>query len=370
MIIFLLAYLVLYGGLNAYLYWAISSGLGEHSLSLAGALAALVIAPILVRVLDGPRNCRLITLLAVLGFNWMGISFIFASVSIVMDLIRWLVPAWSNAETLPWLLGIASTISLYGFFEARKVGVCRLQVHSPKLPEGEAIRIVQISDLHLGHGTSVGQVRRVIELIRAQKPDLVVSTGDLFDSDLDNLAPHARLLKELEPSLGKIAVTGNHEVYDDLDKAMALTEQAGFTLLRDAMVVPCPALCVAGVDDPEALRSRSMDKAERIALSQKPKDAFTLLLKHRPEINASTVDDFELQLSGHTHGGQIFPFIYLTRIQYRHPHGLSKVAAQTYLFLSRGTGSWGPKIRVFARPAITVMELEHGPELCIENAPR
>lgn len=367
-ILFLLAFLTLYGGLNAYLYATLTSGLGHHSWPLAGALAALVIAPLLVRALQGAQSSRFITLLAFVGFNWMGVSFILASVAIVIDLIQWSAPAWSNADALPWLLGVGSTISLYGFYEARKVGVCRVQVHSPKLPEGKPIRIVQISDLHLGHGTTTAQVRRVIDLIHAQKPDLVVSTGDLFDSDLDNLAPHAQLLKELEPPLGKIAVTGNHEVYEDLAKALAVTEQAGFTILRNSMVEPCPALCVAGVDDPEALRQRSMEEAEQIVLSKKPKEAFTLLLKHRPEIHASTVDEFELQLSGHTHGGQIFPFLYLTRLQYRHPHGLSKVAARTHLFLSRGTGSWGPKMRVLARPAITVIDLQHGPDLSIVDA--
>ncbi|MEP4077076.1 metallophosphoesterase [Haloferula sp.] len=364
-ILFLLAFIALYGGLNAYLYWSIISGLGEHSLPLVLALTTLVLVPLFVRAFQKSRSGPLLSLIAVLGLYWMGISFIFASISLCIDLIQWIAPTWTNAEALPWLLGIGSAMTLYGFFEARKVGVCRLQVRSPKLPAGTNLRIVQITDLHLGHGTTTAQVRRVIDLIQAQKPDLVVSTGDLFDSNLENLDRHAALLKDLEPPLGKIAVTGNHECYEDLDRAIELTEQAGFTVLRDRSIKASPALCIAGVDDPEALRGRSMDEAERIALTEKSKDAFTVLLKHRPDINSSTVDDFELQLSGHTHGGQIFPFIYLTRLQYRHPHGLSKVAAQTYLFLSRGTGSWGPKIRILAQPAITVIDLERGENLDI-----
>jgi predicted MPP superfamily phosphohydrolase len=94
-----------------------------------------------------------------------------------------------------------------------------------------------------------------------------------------------------------------------------------------------------------------------------------VLLKHRPHISKTKLNEFDLQLSGHTHGGQIFPFIFFTRLQYKARHGLTKLAETTYLYLSRGTGSWGPQIRVFAPPEITVFDIEYGSsfELVLET---
>ena len=184
---------------------------------------------------------------------------------------------------------------------------------------------------------------------------------------MENSGSYVKQFKTIKPPQGKIAITGNHEVYSGLTQALDLTEDSGFRILRSSAIQIDSNLYVAGVDDPEALDGKRSEEAEKEALQNIPDSAFKILLKHRPNISPSTVDKFDLQLSGHTHGGQIFPFIFLTRLQYKARHGLTRIADQTYLYLSRGTGSWGPQMRVFAPPEITVFDLSNGEQYLIEK---
>ena len=369
MFLFVLLFLTLYGGLNGYIYYTVASGLGHQSWSLAVCLALLVLSPILLRFSEGKSPRIFSVAIALIGYNWMGISFLFASIALVFDGLQFFLPALTQSNALALVSSLTLLVSVYGYFESRFVRNQYLKVQSPKLEYGNErpFRVVQISDLHLGYGTLAGQVRRVVEKINSLKPDLLVSSGDLYDTDLENLGKYAEQFKTIIPPKGKIAISGNHEVYADLDKALELTKQSGFQILRSSSSKVDSCVYLAGVDDPEALDGLTAEEAEKEALKDIPESAFTILLKHRPHISASAVDRFDLQLSGHTHGGQIFPFIFMTRLQYKARHGLTKVANQTYLYLSRGTGSWGPQIRVFAPPEITVFDLCHGDKYMIEK---
>ena len=369
MILFLLVFLTLYGGLNVYVYHTIATGLGHHSWSVAAALGFLVLSPFLLRFFERRKKTLVATLLAWLAFHWMGIAFLFACFALLYDVGQLAFPGISDAEALVGTVGLTVMAVAYGFYESRQVEVHFLSVQSPKL-EDESFRVVQISDLHLGYGTVPGHIRKILDQVRSLEPDLVVSTGDLFDGNLENLEGYAQLLKSLHPPKGKIAVTGNHEVYAGLPQALDLTERSGFRVLRSASEEVAPNLYVAGVDDPEALEGESTKVAEAEALREVPEGAVAILLKHRPDITANLVDKFDLQLSGHTHGGQIFPFVFLTRLQYRAKLGLSQVASEAFLYLSRGTGTWGPQIRVFAPPEIAVFDFLPGADFSISRVKR
>ena len=370
MLLFVLIFLSLYGGLNTYVYFTIVSGLGYHSWQIAAVLALLVVSPILLRLTEGRIPNTFSTVIAWIGYNWMGVSFLFASIALLIDIAQLFLSTLSQQNALLVVIVLTLIASIYGFIESRRVRIRYFNVRSPKLEyEGsEPFRVVQISDVHLGYGTLPGQVRSLVEKIEAVRPDVLVSTGDLFDTDLDNLGGYVERLKTLHPPKGKIAISGNHEVYAGLDQALELTEESGFTVLRGKSVMGGANLHIAGVDDPEAFNGTPTEEIEREAFENVPRNAFIILLKHRPHISASTVDLFDLQLSGHTHGGQIFPFIFMTRFQYKARHGLTKIANQTYLYLSRGTGSWGPQMRVFAPPEITVFDFSRGSEFSIQSA--
>ena len=363
MLLFIFFFLLLYGGLNFYVYSTVVAGLGYHSLPLAVALVLLVLSPIVLRMAEERAPRWMANTIAWFGYNWMGVSFLFASVALVMDVLQAFFPRISQSTALLIVAVTTLVLCIYGFLESRCVRIKYLKVRSPKLsfPEGQPFRMVQISDVHLGYGTLPGQLRGVVEKIRSLKPDLLVSSGDLFDTDLQHLGRYVDRLKSLEPPSGKLAVSGNHEVYAGLEEANDLTRESGFQILRSEAVQVSDNLFVAGVDDPEALGKTPTEAAEAEAFNSIPEDAFVVLLKHRPHISKSNLTAFDLQLSGHTHGGQIFPFIFMTRLQYKARHGLTRLAESSFLYLSRGTGSWGPQMRVFAPPEITVFDMEHGP---------
>ena len=141
-----------------------------------------------------------------------------------------------------------------------------------------------------------------------------------------------------------------------------MAERAGFQMLSYQKASLNGVIHLVGVDDPAVHRRVTMDgPAEQAVLQRTPKEDFTVLLKHQPRLDRASVPWFDLQLSGHTHGGQIFPFHWLTRLVYPAKTGLSQVGDRTWLYVSRGTGTWGPPIRFLAPPEVTVFELQPEP---------
>jgi hypothetical protein len=187
-------------------------------------------------------------------------------------------------------------------------------------------------------------------------PDLLVSTGDLVDGQMDGLRGLDVELAKVTAPHGKFAVLGNHEVFAGVTPSSAFTARSGFRLLRGEAVSMSDWLTVAGVDDPALGQGGKEGAPEEALLLPLPKERFTLLLKHRPTLKRESEGLFDLQRSGHVHKGQIFPFNLITRLAYPLPVGLSRPAG-SWLYVSRGTGTWGPPLRVLAPPEVTVIDL-------------
>ncbi|RMG60982.1 MAG: metallophosphoesterase, partial [Deltaproteobacteria bacterium] len=261
---------------------------------------------------------------------------------------------------------LAVAVSLGGIFwgtiEAKKIVVERLEFASPKIPPGAGeIKIVQISDLHLGLIEREGRVRQVVDLIRKENPHLIVSTGDLVDGQMYDISSLASEFALLSPPLGKFAVMGNHEFYAGWKNSLSFLERAGFRVLRNESAAVGEFLRIVGVDDPVGARMGvSAGKKESDLLFGKPHTMYTILLKHRPDVAKQLVGTFDLQLSGHTHKGQIFPFRYLTKLSHPFDSGLYPLGLGSFLYVSRGTGTWGPPVRLFAPPEVTVITLRFG----------
>jgi hypothetical protein len=374
MFLFLLCYLLIYGGAHAYLLSRTVRGfhLGAPYPVVFLLLAVfMVLAPILVRVLERCGSELPARLVAYLGYLWMGFFFLFLSASLAIDLVRGILAAagWLLARDLVpsegWSLSLAIlcalAASLYGLFEARSIRVEQVTLQTPKLPAGAGrVRIVQISDVHLG--IMVGRVGlgRILEKVAALKPDLLLCTGDLVDGQMAGLSNRDRELGELHPPLGKFAVLGNHEVFAGVAASAAFTERAGFRLLRGEAVAVGDYLTLAGVDDP-SVKSGKGEAAEPALLADLPRDRFTVLLKHRPTGEPESLGLYDLQLSGHVHKGQIFPFNIITHLAYPVKMGLSEAGAGSLLYVNRGSGTWGPPIRVLAPPEVTVIDLVPSP---------
>ena len=378
MIVFLLTIFLLYSLLHLYLFLKIKATLtfgAETTILLVFLMVIMVIAPVVVRISERHGFDFSARLISYIGYTWMGLVFLFFSVSFATDLYRFLIyasglllqtnisyltPSPRVALVIPLL--VTAAIAFYGYREARSIRSETVIIKSPKIPrEVGTLTIAQISDVHLGLIVREERLQRILREVRRAKPDMVVSTGDLVDGEMGNLVELAGALKAINPTYGKFAVTGNHEFYAGLDQALHFTQEAGFTVLRGAALTVAGTITIAGVDDPTGKRfGLSRGVSERDLLSGVPRERFTLLLKHMPVVEENAPDLFDLQLSGHTHKGQIFPFNLITRLFFPTDAGLAHLPNNSYLYVSRGSGTWGPPIRFLSPPEVTVIELVHG----------
>jgi predicted MPP superfamily phosphohydrolase len=374
-LVFMLAYLAVYGGVNAYLWLKVRQALrpaGPWNLVLVLFVVVMVLGPLIAARLDRGGVTWAARPAALAAYVWMAWSFWFLVLGLLGDgwnlLARVAARGWAGAAGLVitprgGLIMIAVLILLataWGLREAADLRLERVTVRTPRLAPGSPpIRIAQISDLHLDLLVNETRLGQVIGLIEEGRPDLVVSTGDILDGSAVRQGVLAGLLAAVNPPLGKIAVTGNHEFYAGPALSFGFLESAGFRVLRDERVDLPGGLVVSGVDDP-AFRRRGDDggAAEEQALPPDGAAGFRLLLKHRPAARSESLGRFDLQLSGHTHRGQIFPFGFITRLQYPFLAGLFDLGNGSSLRVSRGTGTWGPPLRVLAPPEVTLLVLE------------
>ena len=377
MTLFLFIYFSIYGGVHLYAFLKLKRGFALELpayLILAIFMILMVVSPIVVRISERYGYEALARGLAYIGFTWMGLFFIFISASFFFDIYRLLhfsarmltqrpladfTLSLRNFCTLAMLFSFA--VVIYGYFEALHIRTEHVTVKTSKMPEKIGrFRVVQISDIHLGLIVGKSRLKRILRQVKDARPDILVSTGDLVDGQMDDLEMLTDMFRNIPTKYGKFAVTGNHEFYAGLDRALAFTEKAGFTILRGEGLTVSNLLNVAGVDDP-ARKRYVPDRAasEKSLLEKMSREKFTLFLKHQPVINSESLGMFDLQLSGHTHKGQIFPFNLVTKIFYRMHTGLSKVNGSALLYVSRGSGTWGPPIRFLSPPEVTIIDITY-----------
>jgi len=317
---------------------------------------------------------------------YMGLAFFFIlfTAFVVLDLVRflaWLADTLFSTElrgllpspkALAWTaVGFALLVCAYGWFEALNVQPKHVTIETERLPAGtDRIRIAQITDVHLGWIIQEERLDRILSVVRAAEPDLVVSTGDLVDDNMEFRDEEIALLRGLTPPLGTYAVTGNHEYHAGVRQAVEFKERAGMRVLRNEHH-SVGGLVLVGMDDPSARYYGQEIPPEGEILASVPKNRFVVLLKHQPTVAPESVGLFDLQLSGHTHGGQIWPFYWLTRMVYEYRPGLRALAPsprggeayaaegsrESSVYVSNGTGTWGPPLRFFAPPEVTIFDI-------------
>lgn len=329
-------------------------------------LVTIIMAPVATFVFSFQEMPLMAAITGFTGYSWLAFLFLFLVIHGIADVILFIlektgmVPSRHLAgRVLAITMTISISVLIYGYYEAADLKIERMTVNSPRLsPPGKKIKILQLSDVHFSPIISVPMARRIRDLVKRERPDLILCTGDLLDHAIRNSTEIVEILRELRPPLGKYAVTGNHEFIAGIKHSEKFIAASGFTLLRNRSVVVGRSLTLAGVDDLSAAQfGVIVDRPENEVLRGADRSHFTILMKHQPRIESESLSLMDLQLSGHTHDGQIFPFVMVVKLLFPHISGTYPLAEGTLLHVNRGTGTWGPPIRFLAWPEATIITL-------------
>lgn len=361
--------------LHAYVAWRLLRDLPRESVAFAAIglwLLASAIAtplwPLARRLARQPLRDRLIaaSVVALGSFSSLLVLTVFRDVALLVAgaLNLAALDAALRTDGAVAVPALAAFVTVAGFVNARRrARIRRIDVPIAGLPEAlHGFSIAQISDLHVGATIKRDYVERIVDAVNALDADMVAITGDLVDGSVSDLAQHTKPLSRLSARHGTFFVTGNHEYYSGAGAWMTELRRLGMQVLTNEHVVlrhQGAALLVAGVTDLQAV---FFDPAQRsdpeAAIAGAPPDArVKLLLAHQPKSAfAAAQAGFDLQLSGHTHGGQFFPWNYVVRLFHPYTTGLHRLGP-LWIYVSRGTGYWGPPKRLGAPSEITYLRL-------------
>lgn len=301
-----------------------------------------------------------------LGFVWMGAFGLLLVATAVSDLGLWLAarvttvqPAWLAWRALG-VMGVVVPALLYGFSVSRRPLTKRVSIDVPGLdPSLDGYRIVQLSDVHIGETLGRDFAQQVTDQVNALSPDAVVVTGDLIDGSVARLHDEVAPLGGLRGRHGVFYVTGNHEYYHGGAAWEAEGRRLGWHVLHNEhRVVGDGKLVIGGVTDVEGARfSEAHAPRVDLAFAGAPAGVPRVLLSHQPRFAARAKDaGVSLMLSGHTHGGQIFPFMFFVKLQQPVIGGLARLHG-VLTYTSNGTGYWGPPFRIGPRGEVTELTL-------------
>jgi uncharacterized protein len=321
---------------------------------LAGAGVTLWAIFFSARVFGHGGTGALAGTLELVGMNWMAVLFLTFISLLAIDLVTVFGFLMSRRafSLRGWALALGGALSLIALFQGLRPPVMQdYDVTLRGLPnELEGTVIVAMSDLHLGSQLGERWLADRVAEVKAQRPDLVVLLGDIFEGHRQPQGELLSILGRLSAPLGVWVVPGNHEFHEGQGTGISLMEEAGLHVLRERWAEVRPGLVLAGVDDFTALR-RAADRRDSLsqALTGRPPGA-TILLSHTPwQAERAASEGVSLMLSGHTHGGQVWPFGYLTRLIYPLLEGRYELGGITVI-VCRGTGTWGPRMRLW-RPS-------------------
>jgi len=312
--------------------------------------------------------------LSYLAFGWLGLLLFVFSLLVLGEVARGLVaigrlaldvapPDASRRAALSRMFAGAVTLATLGLGAAAlrsglgRVAVKRVEVALSRLPETmRGTTIAQLTDVHIGPTLGKDFLEEIVERTNQIQPDIVAITGDLVDGSVADLRDHVAPLKHLKARYGVYFVTGNHEYYSGHEEWCDELERLGIRVLRNERVsigVGADAFDLAGVDD---FGSGNPDLPKAVAGRDPSREL--VLLAHQPKaIHEAERLGVGLQLSGHTHGGQLWPWKYLVRLQQPVVSGLERIG-RALIYVSNGTGYWGPPMRLGAPAEITQIVLE------------
>jgi len=372
-LLFVVVAVALYGAANYYLYRRVVSAAclkGKSSRILRGSLILLALAYPLSRALGTSSGVG--TICVWIGSIWVVVLAYGLAFTIIFDLIRmgdrltgWL-PAWVSSDNIQsgrLALSLAFVVILFfvltGYIRGSYPVVTEHTIEVESFPEGrEEYSIVAFSDVHLSRINRERMLDMVIRTANWTGADACFIIGDVISAKPELMDWIVEPLSQLDFSDGVYFATGNHEFYQGVGLASELLRKAGITVLRDSSIVVEGAFNLIGLDDLTGTTQLRLPKTPIVRLmSGNDPELPTILLHHTPDRIEEAADaGVDLMLSGHTHGGQIWPANYLMRIRYGVKQGLSKFG-EMYFYLTNGVGTFGPPVRIGAKPEIVNLTL-------------
>lgn len=363
-------------GVNYYIYVHGLKAFGTNpTLRLIYTISFIVLASAYIggRVLERITNGVISRALDWLGAYWLGAMIYFLLIVIAIDLFRLLnhfLPLLPTAlrQNMPqvnFIAGIVATgvvaiVLIVGRWNATHPQIRKVEISLPKAATTNSLTIAFASDIHLGSLVGQRQLRQMVETINGLQPDVILFGGDILDEDLTPVIHNnlGRCLEQLKAPLGKFTVTGNHEFIGGVTNAVKYLEEHGITVLRDTSTQLPNGVRIVGREDRDSRRFKGI---QRKALRELIKDTGSseplIVLDHQPmNLNETVAAGVDLQLSGHTHHGQFWPFNYITSKMYRLSRGYEQIG-KTHFIVSSGYGTWGPPIRMASRSEIYLITL-------------
>ncbi len=376
-IIFITVVLVIYGLVNSYIFirglQAIPAGSTWRPWYIAGfwfIASTFVLARILERAYPGDFT----GIITWIGSFWLAFMLYFILIAVFIDLARVINHFFhifpqsfyenyqqTKLATLYASMFLATLIVAGGFINARNPRVKKLELNIGKVvPGAKSLNIVMASDIHLGTIIAKRKAHRLVAAINELHPDIVLFAGDLVDEDLapvirNNLGAD---LLEIKSRLGVYAITGNHEYIGGAEKAVKYLDEHGVTVLRDTALFIDKRFYLVGREDRDKPRFTGKIRKELSELLQQVDNSFpVILMDHQPfNLERAVKQGVDLQLSGHTHHGQLWPFNYITTAIYEISCGY-RLIGKTHFYVSTGFGTWGPPVRLGNRPEIVQIKL-------------
>lgn len=322
---------------------------------------------------DFPQSLYFLVSLSIgVGFVLFVVTLLYQFLTLMLHLVAWLFPKFSEKRRgfFQNVLNLTSGIFALGYLGAGlvegrlapKLERVRIPLKNLKTP----LNAVQISDLHIGGLIEENVVREIVQQVNALKPDFIVLTGDIIDTEVARVPKAMAELARLNAPLGVYFVTGNHEYFHDIQPLLENLKSSGIRVLENECVPLMKnneaILNLAGVYDLFGRRIGVLEPDLEQALKDRIESQPLILLAHQPKfaLEVQSSHRVDLILSGHTHGGQIFPFRFLVKLEQPYLAGLYQHSPTTQIYVNRGTGFWGPPMRILARAEITYFEFVAG----------
>ncbi|OGZ41791.1 MAG: hypothetical protein A3B04_01805 [Candidatus Portnoybacteria bacterium RIFCSPLOWO2_02_FULL_39_11] len=298
--------------------------------------------------------------------SWLGIAMNLLLAALAIRLFIWLIKLTGANFNIPLftvLIFLAALVfSAYGFWSAFHPQIKNINISIKNLPrEWQGKTIVQLSDIHLGHIHGAGFMQDVVDKTNAQNPDLILITGDLFDGMDGDLNVFIKPLNELRAKQGVFYVTGNHETYLGTNEALRILNQTHIRILNNKMII-LDGLQIIGLAYPEDnITGKIVNESALLDSLNFDRTKPSILMYHAPaNMDQAGRSGISLQLSGHAHKGQIWPFEFFTWLVYgQYSYGLH-VIGDFSIYTAGGVGTWGPPMRTTGQPEIPVLRLNGG----------